>query len=410
MSATLPPKKENSLLINSVGIIFILITLVGIVPNLLTKEHATWTAARTAVFIGGGVLYLFMGTVGWDWLVEQERRFGVLVYFTCQIALVTYLQWLSLGLAGTGWILMMPIAGQSVDLPRWAMPLVPLALMGSSVWVFTRYTPLSQSYTAVLTLGAAMAFTLVFTYVTVREGNARSEVERLAYQLQLANQQLREYAVQAEELATTKERNRLAREIHDSLGHYLTVINVQLEAAQVVLETDPARARNALEKSQKLAQEGLQEVRRSVAALRESPIESRPLPDVVDELLQENRAAGIVTELHIQGEPRPLDPRVSLTLYRVAQEGLTNARKHARASRIDVVLDYASETAVSLTIKDNGIGADTTSGGFGLLGLQERVALLQGELTLETAVRQGFALHVTLPTLNEPLATHEGTA
>src|SRR6185369_12887105 len=110
-----------------------------------------------------------------------------------------------------------------------------------------------------------------------------------------ANQQLRDHAAQVEELASTKERNRLAREIHDSLGHYLTVVNVQIGAAQAILEQDRPRALDHLSKAQALTQEGLAEVRHSVAALRASPTESGPLPEALAKLAEQWNAAGLST-------------------------------------------------------------------------------------------------------------------
>src|SRR5262249_47983108 len=146
---------------------------------------------------------------------------------------------------------------------------------------------------------AALVFVGVFTRIAVKERKARAEVERLAVQLSEANGKLRQYAVQVEELATTKERNRLAREIHDSLGHYLTVINVQIEAARAVLSSDHNRALDMLQRAQSLTQEGLTAVRRSVAAWHASAIESRSLSEAVAELADECSAAGFITNFVI---------------------------------------------------------------------------------------------------------------
>jgi signal transduction histidine kinase len=205
--------------------------------------------------------------------------------------------------------------------------------------------------------------------------------------------------VQVEELATAKERNRLAREIHDSLGHYLTVINVQIEAARAVIGNDPPRALDALRKAQSLAQEGLADVRRSVAALRASPTEDRPLPEALAALAAENRASGLLTELAVTGAPRPLPPQTELTLYRAMQEGLTNIRKHARAARVDITLDYGDNERVRLVVHDNGVGdsPDGRPGGYGLLGVRERTHLLGGEVRIRSAEGQGFTLEVELP-------------
>ena len=206
--------------------------------------------------------------------------------------------------------------------------------------------------------------------------------------------------MQVEELATTQERNRLAREIHDNLGHYLTVANVQIKAAQAVMDKDPTRAQVALDRAAQLTQDGLAAVRHSVAALRESPVGAVPLPEAVAALAAESQAAGIVVELAVEGRPRPLDARAELTLYRAAQEGLTNVRKHARASRVDLRLDYRDPAAVSLTIHDTGLGSDPAaeSTGFGLLGLNERARQLGGRLTIDTAPGAGYELMLTLPT------------
>jgi signal transduction histidine kinase len=212
-----------------------------------------------------------------------------------------------------------------------------------------------------------------------------------------ANRKLREYAAQAEELATVKERNRLAREIHDGLGHYLTAINMQIAAGRAVMEGDPSLAQGPLGKAQELAQTGLAEVRRSVAALRASPLDNRPLREAVGALVDECRAAGIATEYAVHGEVRALAPQAEMTLYRVAQEGLTNVRRHAQASSAEIVLDYRQADGVRMTVHDNGLGSDDPSGGFGLLGVRERVHLLGGEVHIETAPGEGFTLWVEVP-------------
>jgi signal transduction histidine kinase len=194
----------------------------------------------------------------------------------------------------------------------------------------------------------------------------------------------------------TQERNRLAREIHDSLGHYLTIVNVQIEAARVVMDSDPDRALDAMHKAQELTQRGLGRIRESVAALRESPVSGRPLSEVIESLVKEAQSAGIVTEFKVVGEPQDLENKVALALYRVAQEGLTNVRKHARASRVDVLLDFRP-SEVRLEVRDNGVGATETAGGFGLLGIRERMQLLGGRLEINTGLGKGFGLTAIVP-------------
>jgi signal transduction histidine kinase len=235
-----------------------------------------------------------------------------------------------------------------------------------------------------------MVFVVIFTQIAVNERKARAEVERLAAEL-------RQYAAQVEELAITKERNRLAREIHDSLGHYLTIINVQIEAARAIMDNDRQRALDGLSKAQMLAQKALAEVRRSVTALRASPIEDLPLSEAVAKLVDEYSAAGIAAELVVTGAPRPLTPQAGLTLYRAAQEGLTNVRKHSQATHATLRLDYSHARMVRLEVRDNGVGRSGEGEGFGLLGVRERARLLNGEVRIHTAAGQGFTLEVELP-------------
>ncbi len=200
----------------------------------------------------------------------------------------------------------------------------------------------------------------------------------------------------AEDLAVTKERNRMAREIHDGLGHYLTVVNVQLEAARALVHSDPARAEAALGKAQKMAQEGLADVRRSVTALRESPVAERSVTDALAELVAASNAAGVATTLHVVHEPRPVPPKAALTLYRASQEALTNIRKHAAATEATMTLAFEPDR-VDLTVADNGAGSDRPGAGFGLLGIRERVQLLNGTFDVRTAVGQGFVLALSVP-------------
>jgi signal transduction histidine kinase len=301
----------------------------------------------------------------------------------------------------------MPLTVQAVlDLPRlgWGGVAIVLFALG---FVLPLRAAAHLEWAAVaqasLQFLPALLFVVAFSSVVARERAARAEVERLAAALGEANRKLREHAAQAEELATAKERNRLAREIHDTLGHYLTVINVQLEAAQAVMEGDHARAGAAVGKARALAKDGLAEVRRSVAALRASPVESRPLPEAIAALAEECRAGGLVVDYQVQGAPRRLPLPAETALYRTAQEALTNVRKHARASRVDLRLDYAPAGRVRLMVQDNGVGAqnpDDSEGRFGLLGMRERIQLLGGEVRILTAPGQGFKLDVDVPGVN----------
>ena len=202
-------------------------------------------------------------------------------------------------------------------------------------------------------------------------------------------------------MAAARERNRLAREIHDNLGHYLTIINVQIEAAKATLDSDSKRTWDALNKAQELARKGLTSVRESVSALRVSPVENRSLNEVISTLVDETQATGITAKFDVLGEPRAVDEKVALALYRAAQEGLTNVRKHAIASCVDVELDFSRPDKIRLSVRDDGAGAADTSSGFGLVGIRERIHLLGGDCKIKTQVGKGFCLEVSVPVAEE---------
>jgi signal transduction histidine kinase len=347
-------------------------------------------ARELVVLVAAAAAYLVVGTYGFTICRRSGSLLGASAYFVVQLLLASVLILLR-GSTGELSLILLPLAGQSALLlplrgmvPVCVLIYVTLAmpLIVRSRWV--------DAIAVALIYGTAIVFVVVFTRVAASEREARTALAE-------ANQLLRDHASQVEELATTKERNRLAREIHDSLGHYLTVVNVQIGAAQAILEQDRPRALDHLAKAQALTQEGLAEVRHSVAALRASPTESRPLPEALAKLAEQWNTAGLRTRFVMAGTIRPLTPQVNLTLYRAAQEALTNVGKHAHATSVDLHLDYRDERAVQLRVKDNGVGSDTSEGGFGLLGVRERVQQLSGAVRVRTNAGEGFALEVELP-------------
>jgi len=253
---------------------------------------------------------------------------------------------------------------------------------------------------AEIAFGSGMAFVFVFSRIALREHRARSENERLVVALAAANARLTAQALHAEQLARAEERNRIAREIHDGLGHYLTVVHIQLEAARSYLTSDPDRALGALAKSQQLIHEGLCEVRRSVALLRGSVPARPPLLEALGALADESTAAGVATRIRVEGTPRRLAEPIEFTLYRAAQEALTNARRHAHASQVAIAVAFADSGAVRLRVEDDGVGASDPGGGasgFGLLGMRERAEIVGGTLAVTTGPNQGFAIELEVP-------------
>jgi signal transduction histidine kinase len=385
---------------------FIATVLAAYVPVILNSDWAN-DSGRALGLVALGLLYLLIGTLGFERVPRDGTLTGPIIYCAIQLALATLILYIAEGLNLTI-IIILPLAAHSVTiLPRRGVLVFCLSLLAVTVWLFNQFTDLGVAIQASLSIGAGILFVVVFTQVALNEQKARAEIERLAAELRKANLKLREYAAQIEELATTRERNRIAREIHDGLGHYLTVVNMQIQAARAVKADDPARADEALGKAAAMAQEALADIRRSVAALRSAPTDNKPLGDALKTLADECRAAGIQTTLTIEGQVRVLPPQAELTLYRATQEALTNVQKHAHASAVTITLDYRNASAVTLTVQDNGIGNPQPDGGFGLLGVRERAQLLNGKVTVTSNRGSGFELKVELPTNHQPPTTDD---
>jgi signal transduction histidine kinase len=275
------------------------------------------------------------------------------------------------------------------DLPRRLAYLVDAVVLGALALIVAIGVNLNAALQVLLGLGAGFVFIIAFTELAQRERQARQ-------QLQKANQQLADYAAQVEQLATVRERNRLAREVHDTLGHYLTVINVQLEVVTKLIDSNPARAKEAAVKAKQLASEGLNEVRRSVSALRPTPLEDKPLSEALRALIETSRDAGLMVTFEQTGIARAVSPEIETVLYRATQEALTNIRKHAHASAANVRLAYDAD-AVSLRVRDNGLGRKGGDDNVGLSALRERASALNGTVLAENHLEGGFVLEVTLP-------------
>lgn len=249
---------------------------------------------------------------------------------------------------------------------------------------------------------APYSLAVVLTAATLRQAAGRRHVQALYDELRSAHEELKELHQQVREAAITQERNRLAREIHDTLAHYLTIVNIQLEAAEKLGTQQLEKALEQVRRARRLTLECLQEVRRSVAALRSATLEEMSLSAAVGKLVTDFReTTGIEVLLDIRlPETLALGSEVAMTLYRVVQEGLTNVHRHAKASMAEVTL-AANSDVVELSVVDNGVGSPTSGNaydrGFGLLGLRERVQLLDGRFAFGRAPSGGSRLSVSLP-------------
>ncbi len=246
-----------------------------------------------------------------------------------------------------------------------------------------------QMTTSVFIMGCCFAMTQAS-----RQG---MNTERLAAALRSTNAQLEMQADQVAVLAVAQERNRLAREIHDAVGHSLTVVGVQLDAAEAFMQQAPARALDTIRKAQRSSREGLAEIRRSVSSLRAKK-EERTLTESLTSLITGAERPGLKLALQQSGKSRSLPALVEISLYRCAQEGITNACRHAAASEITVHLDFTSNSHVVLSVTDNGRGfSKIPESSHGLKGLNERAALLRGEFTAGTDLQGGGCCRMEVP-------------
>ncbi len=339
-----------------------------------------------------GALYGTLGILGSA--LHTRGGSGRALYFVLQCAILTALIWLS-PLRGSFAIIVLPIVSEAIfELrPRYAV-LVGLYLFLQTILVWmVPYGP-AAVVSAIFSYTAAFGFTIAFTLVTRHALASREREKALREDLERANHKLRESAAQTAELATTRERNRLAREIHDGVGHYLTVVKTQLDAAAGLMATQPERAREVVGSAAKLTAEALEDVRRSVGSLR---ADSPPvgLTVALNDLAQHGQP---VPSVQIEGVARPLPSGVEHALFRAAQEGLTNVRKHAGAQEASLVLDFRAPDQVRLEIADNGRGAPSVDPrGFGLVGLRERIELLGGRVEAGPRPEGGFRLRVEVP-------------
>jgi two-component system, NarL family, sensor kinase len=202
-------------------------------------------------------------------------------------------------------------------------------------------------------------------------------------------------------LGAVEERNRLAREIHDTLAQGLTATGLQLESAEALLDESGAeRAREPLRRALSLTRSNLDEARRSVLDLRAAPLEGRSLPEALKTLVDRWEAeTDVATRFRAVNGSRPLSPRVEVALYRVCQEALTNIASHACATRVTVRL-VATPESVQLLIQDDGRGFDPSSVAedrHGIVGMRERVEILGGSLKVESEPGEGARVEVSVP-------------
>jgi signal transduction histidine kinase len=262
---------------------------------------------------------------------------------------------------------------------------------------FITYLDVELTRSFVVGLAGRMITLLVAGYTVARVVQAQREQSA---DLALANTRLLGFAATLEQLATSRERNRLARELHDTTAHSLSAMAVQLDAADCVWDTSPDEARKLLEQALATTRDGLAETRRALRDLRASPLEDLGLALAVRMLAESAAARGRFTaDIQVQEGDNGFSPEVEQCVYRVAQEAVENVVQHADAHRLTVHLALHGKRA-TLTVVDDGQGFNVdgalAEGHYGLQGMRERAEMAGGTLAVTSVLGQGTAVRLVV--------------
>jgi len=387
---------------------------VPLVPYVLVQRPDAGAFAITA-----GIVLAAAGWITWAILRHprwKNRPWTVALYMTGLIALIAVLTLRSPFFAFFTWLGFLHAFRFLAGAWRWvaAVPVAVCFAVGQS----GGFRQPTASTVAIWVLLACVDVVLVgvFTLLGMKSEEQNQARKGMIADLAEANRRLEEMMAenaglqaqlltQAREAGAGDERQRMAREIHDTLAQGLTGIITQLEAAQQTA-SDAERERR-IGHAKRLARDSLAEARRSVQALRPQALEDSRLPDALtEEVTRWSATSGVAGQVETTGEARALHPEVEVTLLRVAQEALANVARHADASRAAVTLSYM-EDVVSLDVRDDGAGfaasppakPDPSSGGFGLIAMRQRVRRLAGQLEIESEPGSGTAVSASLPAI-----------
>lgn len=272
-------------------------------------------------------------------------------------------------------------------------PIVPLQTM----WMF--YDQHQQAVLMlVLSVLNALNLFLFISYIVIMFLNQMSERKRimkLYQELEVKNEQLIAYANELEAATQLKERNRLAREIHDTLGHSLTGITTGIDACVMLMDVAPEATKQQLKAIAEVARQGIKDVRRSINALRPDALEHINLKHALEQMVEEtSRSTGVEIRFICPLELKIFTKDEEDIIYRIVQESITNGIRHGKASHIDVNISREN-SVLSIDICDNGIGCKDVKKGFGLYHMEERLQMLNGQL--EYKGDNGFELHAKIP-------------
>ncbi|MEG4572473.1 sensor histidine kinase [Microcoleus sp. N3A4] len=256
-------------------------------------------------------------------------------------------------------------------------------------------------FSNVLLFGLTLVFALLLINALIAERQSREQLEIAHDKLAVTHEQLRHYALRIEDQATLQERNRIAREIHDGLGHTLAAQTIQLNNALLFWKSEDEKALAFLKQAKQLGSEALLEIRKSVSVLRSNPLQGLSLESAIDKLLQDFQRMTAIEVSNSIRLPVLLSQEINTTLYRIVQESLTNIHKHADATMVTVGLQQHAGQ-IYLSVADNGKGFDPAQNttGFGLQGMRERVAAVGGQFAIYSKSENGCRISVSLPSQN----------
>ena len=391
-------KSENSefTIANGTDLAFALFVLIYYFAAFSKVPQTSLFLIMVLIFLG--VAYLTNGIYGFAYADHSGKPIYKIIYFVLQLIIGGLIIHFSKGSGFTAYILMPLVAHTTMTLDQdWIF-----AVNGSILFVFV-ISILSYAndwgvvWNSLPIFFAGQVFILIFTQTAVTEQKGRIKMEKLASELSEANQHLSEYAVQVKDLTISQERNRIAREIHDGLGHYLTTINMQIKATKAVMKKDPEQALHLLSTAEQLSSEALLDVRNSVESLREGNDGALSLIDRIEQLVNSSKIVDREIVFSVIGKPRQISPQTDITFFRVVQEAINNANKHSKATKVNIFLDFTNKEKLLLKIEDNGVGSESMDRGFGLIGMQERVKLVQGNIEFLTSKGKGFVIIVNAP-------------
>jgi signal transduction histidine kinase len=246
-------------------------------------------------------------------------------------------------------------------------------------------------------LNAVFAFLLISIFILLLV-NALFFVQRSRQELAYAHDRLRQYALRIEDQAMLQERNRIAHEMHDALGHVLTAQSLQLATVQHFWNSDPDKANQALSQAKRLGSQALNELRQAVSTLRADSLQGLSLEDAIAKLIHTfHQATGVLPSCTLRLDRVP-PKNMRLCIYRLVQEALTNIAKHSHATDVSIYLQTTPKQ-LNILIQDNGIGFNPTQNisGFGLQGMQERTLALDGLFSIVSQPGLGCKIMAQIP-------------